>query len=190
MRKQPNYTCMLKNLLKLYCICSWDTLWVYFCVCVQFCPTLCIHFDETTREQQLRHHLQNWRVKQTPTLLRLKLHCIWTLRVFFYFSFCFILIYIFFLSFTYFLFLFLSSFFLFFIFNPLSLYCLFSLLSLSTLMLPVYIFETFLFHSLFCFFLLVSLFVFPFFFNFLDLHLLSPFHSKYHHCYYYKLENT
>jgi hypothetical protein len=33
MRKQPNYTCMLKNLLKLYCIWTWDTLWV-FCFCL------------------------------------------------------------------------------------------------------------------------------------------------------------
>jgi hypothetical protein len=41
-----------------------------------------------------------------------------------------------------------------------------------------------------CFgFFLCSL-VFPSFFNFFAFHLLSPFHSKYHHCYYYKLENT
>jgi hypothetical protein len=34
MRKQPSYTCMLKNLLKLFCIWTWDTLWVFFvCVC-------------------------------------------------------------------------------------------------------------------------------------------------------------
>jgi hypothetical protein len=46
-------------------------------------------------------------------------------------------------------------------------------------------------HFLFVlFFLLVCLFVFPFFFNFFAFHLLSPFHCKYHHCYYYKLENT
>jgi hypothetical protein len=31
MRKQQNYTCMLKNLLKLYCIWTWDTLWGVFC---------------------------------------------------------------------------------------------------------------------------------------------------------------
>jgi hypothetical protein len=29
MRKQLNYTCMLKNLLKLYCIWTWDTLWCF-----------------------------------------------------------------------------------------------------------------------------------------------------------------
>jgi hypothetical protein len=33
MRQQPNYTCMLKNLLKLYCIWTWDTLWCFF-VCL------------------------------------------------------------------------------------------------------------------------------------------------------------
>jgi hypothetical protein len=65
-----------------------------------------------------------------------------------------------------------------------------SLLSISTLMLPVYIFETFLFDSLFCFFLLVCLFIFPFFFNLFSFPPLSPFHSKYYHCYYYKLENN
>jgi hypothetical protein len=30
MRQQPNYTYMLKNLLKLYCIWTWDTLWWFF----------------------------------------------------------------------------------------------------------------------------------------------------------------
>jgi hypothetical protein len=91
----------------------------------KFCSTLCIPFDETTAEQHLRHHLQDWRLRRTPKLLTLKFHCIWTRRFFFLifnFSFCFILfIYIYiFLSFTYFLCLFLSLFFLFFIFNPLS----------------------------------------------------------------------
>jgi hypothetical protein len=87
----------------------------------KFCSTLCIPFDETTTEQHLRHHLQEWRLRQTPKLLRLKLHCIWTWRFFFYFLlfilFYFILfIYIFF-SFIYFLFLFLYLFFLFFYFQ-------------------------------------------------------------------------
>jgi hypothetical protein len=103
MREQLKYTCMLKNLLKLYGIRTWDTWWVFlyvfcFCFCfVQFCSTLCVPFDETTTEQYLRHHLQDWRLRQTPKLLRLKLHCISTSRVFFnlffitYFSFCFIL---------------------------------------------------------------------------------------------------
>jgi hypothetical protein len=42
------------------------------------------------------------------------------------------------------------------------------------------------------FFLLLffQLLVFPFFFTFFTFSLLSPFHSRYHHCYYYKLDNT
>jgi hypothetical protein len=40
----------------------------------------------------------------------------------------------------------------------------------------------FLFVCLFCFF--------PFFFTFFAFPLLSSFHSRYHHCYYYKLDNT
>jgi hypothetical protein len=42
----------------------------------------------------------------------------------------------------------------------------------------------------FCLFLLICLFAFPSFFNFFTFPLLSPFHSKYHHYYYYELENT
>jgi hypothetical protein len=56
-----------------------------------------VPFDETTTEQHLRHHLQDWRLRWIPKLLRLKLHCIWTWRFFkiiFYFSFCFILFYL------------------------------------------------------------------------------------------------
>jgi hypothetical protein len=126
MRKQPNYTCMLKNLLKLYCIWTWDTLWVVF-VCVQFCSTLCIPFDETTTEQHLRNHLQDWRLRRTPKLLRLNFIAFELGDLFYFFNFFlfyilfyFIYVYIF-LSFTYFLFLLLSLFFLFFIFNPLCL---------------------------------------------------------------------
>jgi hypothetical protein len=40
---------------------------------------------------------------------------------------------------------------------------------------------------LFCF-LLVCIFVLPFSFTFFAFPFLSPFHSKYHHCYYYKLK--
>jgi hypothetical protein len=126
MRKQLNYTCMLKNLRKLYCIWSWDTLWVFFCffVFVQFCSILCVPIDKTTTEQHLWHHLQDWRLRQTPKLLRLKLHFIWTWRFLFfifYFSFCFILfIYI------------LHSFVYFYFYSCLySFYFLFSILSLS-----------------------------------------------------------
>jgi hypothetical protein len=61
MRKQLNYTCMLKNLLRLYCIWTWDNL-LLFCF-VQFCSILFFPFGKTTTEQQLRHHLQDWRLK-------------------------------------------------------------------------------------------------------------------------------
>jgi hypothetical protein len=42
----------------------------------KFCSALCVPFDETTTEQHLRHQLQDWRLRWTPKLLRLKLHCI------------------------------------------------------------------------------------------------------------------
>jgi hypothetical protein len=73
MRKQPNYTCMLKNLLKLYCIELGTFCGVFF---VQFCSTLYIPFDETTTEQHQRHHIKDWRLRWTQKLLRLKLYCI------------------------------------------------------------------------------------------------------------------
>jgi hypothetical protein len=47
----------------------------FLCVCVCVCLVLFYFmcpFDETTTEQHLRHHLQDW----TPKLLRQKLHCI------------------------------------------------------------------------------------------------------------------
>jgi hypothetical protein len=40
MREQLNYTCKLKNLLKLYCIWTWDTWWGFVCVCV--CVCVCV----------------------------------------------------------------------------------------------------------------------------------------------------
>jgi hypothetical protein len=126
MRKQLNYTCMLKNLLKRYCISTWDNLWI--------CLFFLFFFSYVT---PLMRQLQNniwgtisriggWGTK--PKLLRLKLHCIWTSRVFFYFiTFYFIFHFILFFIHTYifsFIYLFYiliqSSFFLFFIFNPLS----------------------------------------------------------------------
>jgi hypothetical protein len=59
-RKQPNYTCMLKNILKLYCVWTWDTSWCFcFFVFLVFFP-----FDETTTELLLRHHLQDWRLRK------------------------------------------------------------------------------------------------------------------------------
>jgi hypothetical protein len=35
----------------------------FFFLFVQFCSTLCIPFEETTTEQHLRHHLQDWRLR-------------------------------------------------------------------------------------------------------------------------------
>jgi hypothetical protein len=117
MRKQPNYTWMLKNLLKLYCIWTWDTLWVFLFVCLfcLFCSILCIPFDETTTEQHLRHHLQDWRLRRTPKLLRLKLHCIWTSRGFFTTIIVFIYYFLFFILF-YFIYIYITFISLFFIF--------------------------------------------------------------------------
>jgi hypothetical protein len=40
MKKQPNYTCMLKNLLKLYYIWTWDTSWVFCFVLFYFSPLM------------------------------------------------------------------------------------------------------------------------------------------------------
>jgi hypothetical protein len=132
MRKQPIYTCMLKNLLKLYCIWTWDTLWVFllllFCAVLFYLmfPLWWDNYWTTYEAPSPELETEGW----TPKLLILKLHCIWTWRFlllflffiyFLLFYFLFILFYIYiFLSFTYFLFLFLSSFFLFFISNPLS----------------------------------------------------------------------
>jgi hypothetical protein len=92
----------------------------------KFCSTLCVPFDETTTEQHLRHHFQDWRLRRTPKLLSLQLHCIWTWRFFFLFSvfhfvlFYFIYIYFFFHLLIFYFYSYLYSF-----------YFLFSILSLS-----------------------------------------------------------
>jgi hypothetical protein len=60
MRQQPNYTWMLKNLLKLYYIWTWDTLWCFACFCFFWL------FSPLMRQQTellLRHHLQDWRLR-------------------------------------------------------------------------------------------------------------------------------
>jgi hypothetical protein len=76
----------------------------------KFSSTLCIPFDETTTEQHLRHHLQDWRLKWTPKFLRLKLHCIWTWRFFLnFFNFLFFILF-------YFIYIYISFIYLFFIF--------------------------------------------------------------------------
>jgi hypothetical protein len=64
MRQQPNYTCKLKNLLKLYCIRTWDTLWCFFCLFhIVWFGLVFFPFDEKMTELLLRHHLQDWRLK-------------------------------------------------------------------------------------------------------------------------------
>jgi hypothetical protein len=160
----------------------------------KFWPNLCVPIDETTAEPHLRHHFQDWRLRRTPKLLRLKLHCIWTWR--FFFIFYFVLCYFIYID-MYFLFHLLIFYFYSYLY---SFYFLFSIPSLSNAFsnygwlvssLSLFIsLKLFLFVSLFCFFLSTSLFVFPFSFNFFAFHPLSPFHSKYHQCYYYKKENT
>jgi hypothetical protein len=169
MRQQPNYTCMPKNLLKLYCIRTWDTLWDFFCF-VLFCFVF-FPFDKTMTELLLRHHLQNWRLRdetkiiKTETLLHLNLEI-------FFFHFFYLYIYFFYFQSS----LCLS--------NACSAYCwLVYYLSLFISLKPFCCFFVLVF-------LLVCLFVFLFFFNLFAFHFLSPFHSKYNHCYYYKLENT
>jgi hypothetical protein len=62
MKQQPNYTCMLKTLLKIYCIWTWDILWYFStCCCFVWFGLGFFPFDETTTELLLRHHLQDWR---------------------------------------------------------------------------------------------------------------------------------
>jgi hypothetical protein len=105
MRQQLNYTCMLKNLLKFYCIWTWDTLWVFlFCVILFYFifPLWWDNHRTTSGAPSPGLETEEW----TPKLLRLKLYCIWTWR----FKKC-IYIYIYIYSFICFLF---------FIFNPLS----------------------------------------------------------------------
>jgi hypothetical protein len=116
MRKQLNYTCMLKNLLKLYCIGTWDTWWVFF-----LCSFVLLYVSPLMRQLQNKiwgtiSRIGGWgtntKIIKTETSLHLNL------EVFiFYFVLLYFILYIF--SFIYLLFLFLSLLFLFFIFNPL-----------------------------------------------------------------------
>jgi hypothetical protein len=92
MRQQPNYTCMLKSLLKLYCIWTWDTLWcfwvflIFLCLFVLFCFPLWWDNHRTTSETP-SPGLEAEGL--SPKLLRLNLYCIWTWRFFsFQSSFC------------------------------------------------------------------------------------------------------
>jgi hypothetical protein len=149
MRKQLNYTCMLKNLLKLYCIWTCDAWWVFF-----FLLMLPLWWDNyRTTSEAPSPGLEA--EERTPKLLRLKLHCIWTWRffkkIFIYFLFYIIYIYKIF-SFIYLFFIFIITFIFIFYFqsslclsNTFSAYCwlVHSLLFISL--------KLFLFVSLFCF---------------------------------------
>jgi hypothetical protein len=113
----------------------WKTYWNCFafeletlCGVFFWCSFVLLYVSPLIRQLQKTSeaHLQDWRLRQTPKLLRLKLHCIWTRR-FFFSIFDFVLLYLYiyiyiyiYISFTYFLFLFLSLLFLFFIFNLLT----------------------------------------------------------------------
>jgi hypothetical protein len=193
MRKQLNYTCMLKNLLKLYCIWTWNTLWGFFCfvlcsfVLFYFSP-LRDNYRTTSEAPSPGLQAEGW----TTKLLRIKLHWIWTWRISFifilfiysfstpHFSFCFIL-------YTFFSFH-LPIFYFYSYLNSSSFYfqsslCLSNAFSgYGWLVHCISLFislKLFLFLSLFCFFS-TCLFVFPVSFNFFAFLPLSPFHSKYH----------
>jgi hypothetical protein len=161
MRQQPNYSCMLKNLLKLYCIWTWDALWGLFFVCFVFSLFPLWWDNDRTTSETPSPGLEA--EKLTPKLLRLKLYWTWTWRFFFH---------LFIFYFYYFIiFYFQSSLCL---ANACSAYCwLVHYLSLFTSLKLFFVF---------------FLFVFPLFINFFAFPLLSPFHSTYYHCYYYNLE--
>jgi hypothetical protein len=110
MRQQPNHTCMLKNLLKLYCIWTWNTLWGFgLFVCFVLCGFVLFYFFPLMR--QLQNNIwgtisrfggwgTNTKIVKTETSLHLNLEVflIFVLFIFYFFKF----LYIFFLSFTYF----------------------------------------------------------------------------------------
>jgi hypothetical protein len=187
MWKQLNYTCMLKNLLKLYCIWTWDTWWA-LCVCV--CSFIILYvslwWDSYRRTSEaLSQGLDA--EGRTPKLLRLKFQCIWTWRfLFFIFYFvlfyCILYIYICiytFISFIYFLNFYSYLYSFYFLFSILS--CLSNAFSAYGWLVHCLCLYLWIFLFVFCFvFSSAWLFVFPFSFNFSTFHPLSPFHSKYH----------
>jgi hypothetical protein len=90
MRQQPNYTSMLKNLLKLYCIWTWDTLW-HFLFCFVFSPLMRQqqnHFWDTI--YRIGGWGMNTKIIKTETLLHLKLE----IFILLFFSFIYFLFFI------------------------------------------------------------------------------------------------
>jgi hypothetical protein len=83
MRQQSNYTCMLKNLLKLYWIWTWDTLWVFCCCCSVLFVLFCFQFFSLLMRQWQNYfwdtisRIGSWgantKIIKTETLLHLNL---------------------------------------------------------------------------------------------------------------------
>jgi hypothetical protein len=98
MKQQLNYTGMLKKILKLYCIWTWDTLWyfVWFGLVWFFSPLM----------RQWQNYF--WAISRIGgwganiKIIRLKRYCMWTWR---FFNFIIIIYY----YFIYFLFYFFSQ---------------------------------------------------------------------------------
>jgi hypothetical protein len=129
-RKQPNYTWMLKNLLKLYCIWTWDTLWVCVCVCVCVCMCSFVLLYVSPLMRKLQNNIWGtisriggWGTNRKIIKTEISLHL--NLEGFFnyYFLFCFILVF-----YTYFFYHLLIFYFYSYLY---SFYFLFSILSLS-----------------------------------------------------------
>jgi hypothetical protein len=103
MRQQPNYTCMLKNLLKLYCTWTWDTLWVFFFILC--CFVFFSFFSHLMRQWQnyfwdTISRIGGWgtntKIIKTETLLHLNLEIyFYTFFSFIYFLFLLFLVFIF-----------------------------------------------------------------------------------------------
>jgi hypothetical protein len=151
---------MLKDSLKLYCIWTWDFLVCLFLFFVFF------PFDEKMTELLHRH----WEVFRTggwwtnTQIIKTETLLHLSLWVFCFFNF----LKLFSLSF-----LCLS--------NAGLAYC--WLVHYLSLFISLAL-------SFVCLGFFVCLLVFPFFFTFFAFPILSHFHFRYHHCYYYKLENT
>jgi hypothetical protein len=129
MREQPNYTCKLKNLLKLYCIWTWDTRWVlWVCVCV--CSFVLLYASPLIRQLQTTSEASSpgletetdTQIIKMETSLHLNLEGFLGFFLIFYFPFYFnsFLIYRNFFIYLFFIFIPILTFFLFLIFSPIS----------------------------------------------------------------------
>jgi hypothetical protein len=180
MRKQLNYTCMLKNLLKLYCIWTWDTLCFGFFGAVLFyfmCSLWWDNYRATTEAPSPELEAEtNTKFIKAENSLHLNLEVF-----FFYSSFCFILFYFYIFSFIYLFFISILLFILSIFYFQSSLWIsnAFSAYTWLVHCLPLFI-SLKLFCLFLCFVFSTWLFVLPFSFNFFVFHPLSPFHSKYH----------